>query len=130
MTGVFPSTLPINLGQARVTITQVLRQGATELVQGAPISLVSTPGSSPTLANYLSLGIPLATMQIAQVPFVGRAVQITLAAATVGRPSTCGLFFGTAALTTSFRLDDGVNVPVVVTGTQPWACVPAEIISP
>jgi hypothetical protein len=130
ITGVFNSNDALNLGAATVTVTQMLRQGATELVLGVPVTLSPTLGGSPTAGNYLSLIAPTATMQINELPLVGRVVQITMSVTGVSVSPSCPLLAGVANLTTSFRVDDGVHPAVVVRGTNPWACVGLELVSP
>jgi hypothetical protein len=130
ITGDFTPVGPLNLNTATVTLQKVLTDGAGEHVQGIPITLAALPGGSTTAASYLSIVVPTVAMQIAQVPLLGDFVQLNIAVDGVTRPPSCGLIVGAASLSTQFKIDDGVHPPLVVSGSNTWACAGPELIAP
>jgi uncharacterized repeat protein (TIGR03803 family) len=118
--GRFTSQTNINLGAATLTIERLLDEtgGNGELVQGLPLTLSATPGSGPDLARFEDRTGP--NYAFFDTKDLGRGqfdFRIKLGAAAIESAALCS----PTALTTRFRLDDGLRVLVVST-EQPWTC--------
>jgi hypothetical protein len=129
LSGSFFAAAPVNLGAATMTIQSMLRSPTNELVAGVPVTLVALPGGTPNSAVYVAVGSPSVVVEIVNLGPLGYLVNIDGFVASIARPSTCGFIFGSAQLTTRFTLNDGVNAPIVASGTDTWQCFGPELIS-
>ncbi len=128
---------PVNLASSRLTIERLLDEGggggAGELAKGTggadilPITLAARPGST---ANAAIFETPPRSRPILRIEIKNRdprkaLLEFTLrldGAAIPAFPALCAGSSPATHLATSFRIDDGVNPPVVVSTVRAWRC--------
>lgn len=126
LTGVSAADTVVDLSAATVTLTSVLKDGATELVSNMPAPVVLTPTSSSTASSamFVSSGSsPKMVVTVLSLPVIGYVTSIAVSSANVGRPASCG-WFGSATLTTEFSIDNGDGSKFAVRGDDQWTCTP------
>ncbi len=124
-------TTNIDLTKAKLTLQNLLGENATELVTSlkAPVVLTPAPGANQLVAVFTASSLPGATVTVTNLPLIGYVINFAIPLATVARPAACGLFFGSANLTTQFRLDDGTHPAVTLRGTDLWTCAPGVLLN-
>jgi hypothetical protein len=131
ITGTASNTTTVDLSKATMRIDRLLTQGNTELITnlGGPVTMTRLPGATPTSATFRHLaGARLITVTMVHLPLIGQITQINVTGASVNRPPSCGLLFGTAMLKTSFTINDGTN-RVDVSGEDQWSCFPGQMVN-
>jgi hypothetical protein len=120
----------LNLRTSSVSLSKVLYEKTVERVQSlrAPRALARRAGATATRASYASSGsAPHISMEVIDLPIIGRTINMTVTGARVTRPTSCG-FFGTTMLTTAFAISDG-STSQSVSGEDQWSCVPTTIFN-
>jgi hypothetical protein len=124
--GISPVTTPINLAKSTVRLDRLMNENGRELVRNlnAPRTLSPLPGALPTIATFLNLTGVEVSVEVLDLPLIGRLSTTTASGAAIDVPSGCPFAIGTTKLSTSFSINDTVN-PVFATGAiNDWACVP------
>jgi hypothetical protein len=65
-----------------------------------------------------------ATMEVIELPLLGRLTTTVVAGTSVDRPDACSWYGGSANLTTAYSIDDNDNPVFTVEGEESWACIP------
>ena len=127
---------PVNLASSRLTIESLLDEvggGVGELAKGLggadilPITLVARPGST---ANAAIFETPARSRPILRIEIKNRdpgkglpEFTLRLDRATIPAfPVLCAGSSPATHLATSFKVDDGVNPPVVMSTVRAWRC--------
>lgn len=123
------AAVPLDLRKASAMVEKVLFSN-TEHVQSlrSPRPLSRLAGATAVSASFQSTGSsPYVRMDVIDLPIIGRTINMTVTGARVSRPSSCG-FFGTAMLTTAFRINSG-SVSQPISGEDQWSCVPTTLFN-